>query len=109
MDFERVFKAYFKDVFLYVRSLSAEEGLAEEITQETFVKALKAIDAFDGKKIFGHGYSPSPEIHIIHIYGSRKSWLMSRWMTMRNLTIQTSRCDLLTKNALFSSINFFMA
>lgn len=50
MDFERVFKAYFKDVFLYVRSLSAEEGLAEEITQETFVKALKAIDSFDGKK-----------------------------------------------------------
>lgn len=50
MDFERVFKAYFKDVFLYVRSLSAEEGLAEEITQETFVKALKALDSFDGKK-----------------------------------------------------------
>lgn len=45
-----VFREYFKDVFLYVRSLSAEEGLAEEITQETFVKALKAIDAFDGKK-----------------------------------------------------------
>ncbi|MEE0510506.1 MAG: sigma-70 family RNA polymerase sigma factor [Peptococcaceae bacterium] len=50
MDFEMVFREYFKDVFLYVRSLSAEEGLAEEITQETFVKALKAIDAFDGKK-----------------------------------------------------------
>lgn len=50
MNFERIYKLYFKDVFLYLRSLSAAETTAEEITQETFVKALKAIDSFDGRK-----------------------------------------------------------
>lgn len=50
MDFEEIYQLYFKDVFLYVRSLSAEEGVAEEVTQETFFKALKAIDSYDGRK-----------------------------------------------------------
>ena len=50
MDFESVYQRYFKDVFLFLRSISASEDLAEEITQETFAKALKAIDTFDGRK-----------------------------------------------------------
>ena len=50
MDFEEIYQLYFKDVFLYVRSLSVEEGVAEEVTQETFFKALKAIDSYDGRK-----------------------------------------------------------
>lgn len=49
MDFETVFRLYFKDVFCFVRSLAADEATAEEVTQETFFKALKAIDSFDGK------------------------------------------------------------
>ena len=50
MDFEGIYQSYCKDVFRYLRSLSAGEDLAEEITQETFVKALKAIDRFQGDK-----------------------------------------------------------
>lgn len=50
MDFESVYQRYFKDVFLFLRSISVSEDLAEEITQETFTKALKAIDTFDGRK-----------------------------------------------------------
>lgn len=50
MDIERVYEQYFKDVFLYVRSLSADAGTAEEIAQETFMKALKSIDSFDGSR-----------------------------------------------------------
>lgn len=50
MDFEYIYRSYFRDVFLYVRSLATDENTAEEITQETFVKALKAIDTFDGSK-----------------------------------------------------------
>lgn len=50
MDFEQIYQLYFRDVYLYLRSLSASENVAEEITQETFVKALKAIGSFDGTK-----------------------------------------------------------
>ena len=50
MDFERIYRMYFKDVFLYLRALSADTNTAEEITQETFVKALRSIDTFDGSK-----------------------------------------------------------
>lgn len=50
MDFEEVYTAYFKDVYVYLRSLSASEDMAEELTQEVFSKALKALDSFDGSK-----------------------------------------------------------
>ncbi len=50
MDFDLIYSSYFKDIFLYLRSLSANDDVAEEIAQETFVKALKSIDNFDGAK-----------------------------------------------------------
>ena len=50
MDFDSIYRTYFKDVFLYLRSLSADLSIAEEITQDTFEKALKSINHFDGKK-----------------------------------------------------------
>lgn len=50
MDFESIYQLYFKDVFLFLRSISVNEDIAEEITQETFTRALKAIDTFDGNK-----------------------------------------------------------
>ena len=50
MDIESVYTQYFKDIFLYLRSLSADAGTAEEITQETFMKALKSLDTFDGSR-----------------------------------------------------------
>ncbi|WP_042478444.1 RNA polymerase sigma factor [Bacillus ndiopicus] len=50
MDFEEIYRAYFHDVYLYMRSLTIDEKIAEEITQETFFKALKSIHQFDGKK-----------------------------------------------------------
>lgn len=49
-EIERVYTQYFRDVFLYLRSLSADAGTAEEITQETFMKALKSLDSFDGSR-----------------------------------------------------------
>ena len=50
MDFGLIYQTYFKDVFLYMRSVAGNEDIAEEITQETFFKALKALDSFDGRK-----------------------------------------------------------
>lgn len=48
-DFERIYKEYFNDVYLYIRRLSGDEHVAEEITSETFFKALKSIDSFRGE------------------------------------------------------------
>lgn len=50
MEFEQIYRLYFKDVFLYLRSLSATAQTAEEITQETFAKAWKSIESYDGTK-----------------------------------------------------------
>lgn len=49
IEFEDVYKRYFKDVYKYVLSLTRDEHTAEEITQETFFKALKSIKQFDGR------------------------------------------------------------
>ena len=52
-DFQEVYNLYFRDVYRYALSLCRNEMLAEEITQETFYKALQNLDSFDGKgKIF---------------------------------------------------------
>ena len=48
-DFAEIYDKYFRDVYRYALALSKNEAIAEEITQETFFKALKSIDKFDGK------------------------------------------------------------
>ncbi len=47
-EFERVYDQYFREVYLFVLKLSRNDKIAEEITQETFFKALKGIDEFQG-------------------------------------------------------------
>ena len=48
MEFEQIYTTYFRDVYLYIRKLSHSEHIAEEITSETFFKAMKSIDSFRG-------------------------------------------------------------
>lgn len=48
-EFHAVYDRYFKDVYRYALSLSRDPDVAEEITQETFFKALKNIDSFRGQ------------------------------------------------------------
>lgn len=50
MEIEVIYRKYFRDVFFYIRAISRDESLAEEITQETFVKAMKNIEQFDERK-----------------------------------------------------------
>lgn len=47
-DFEEIYSLYFKDVYLYIRRLSGDENIAEEITADTFYKALRSLDKFRG-------------------------------------------------------------
>ena len=47
-DFEKIYRTYFNDVLLYIRRLSNDEHIAEEITSETFFKAMRDIEKFRG-------------------------------------------------------------
>lgn len=48
-EFEDVYIKYFDDVYKYVYGLCQNSSLAEEITQETFFKAMKHIDSYKGQ------------------------------------------------------------
>ena len=41
MNIEELYRTYFDIVYRYIRSVSQDGSLAEEVTQETFFKALK--------------------------------------------------------------------
>ena len=48
-EFEQLYRDYFQFIYLYALSLTRDEDLAEEITQETFFRAMEHIDRFEGR------------------------------------------------------------
>ena len=48
MGFEELYHAYADDVYRYILSLCGSSHVAEDVTSETFLKAIKAIDKFKG-------------------------------------------------------------
>ncbi len=48
-DFERVYRTYFDPVYRYALALTGDGQEAEELTQETFFKAMQALDGFRGE------------------------------------------------------------
>lgn len=48
MDFKKIYDEHFKDVYHFMLTMCKDQTLAEEITQETFVKALEHFDSFKG-------------------------------------------------------------
>lgn len=47
-EFEKIYRDYFNDVYLYIRRLSGDENISEEITSEAFFKAMRSISGFRG-------------------------------------------------------------
>ena len=47
-DFDKIYAEYYSEVYKFVLTLCQNPTLAEEITQESFFKALKNIDSFNG-------------------------------------------------------------
>ena len=47
-EFEEIYDKYFRDIYLYIYSLSKDKHIAEDITSEAFIKAIKSIDSFKG-------------------------------------------------------------
>ena len=73
MDFDSIYHSYFHDVFLYLRSLSANADIAEELTQETFSKALRAVDRFDSSSdIHAWLFTIAKNTYISHLRKQRR-------------------------------------
>lgn len=49
MDFEEIYRRYFHDIYCYILGMSKNRDIAEEVTQETFFKALKAVRKYDDR------------------------------------------------------------
>ena len=47
-EFTQIYEAYFRDVELYLRAICRDETLAEELTEQVFFRALKALPTFRG-------------------------------------------------------------
>lgn len=47
-EFDKIYRTYFDDVYRYIRRLSGDEAIAEEITSEVFFKAIRSIGSFRG-------------------------------------------------------------
>lgn len=47
-EIEQIYRTYFNDVFAYIRQLSKDDNIAEEITSETFYKAMRSLSGFRG-------------------------------------------------------------
>ena len=49
MEFEQIYKQYYKEIYYFVLAMSSNDDIAEEITQETFYKVFKGIHKFQGE------------------------------------------------------------
>ncbi len=47
-EFETIYRTYFRDVEIYLRAICHDELLAEELTEQVFFQALKALPKFRG-------------------------------------------------------------
>lgn len=43
-DLETVYRTYFDDVYAYIRRLSGDAYIANQLTSEIFTKAMRSID-----------------------------------------------------------------
>lgn len=50
MDFGDIYEKYFRDVYLFILTISKSADIAEEITQATFFKVLKEYKNFKGDR-----------------------------------------------------------
>ncbi len=51
LDIQQLYKLYIHDVYRYLLSLCKDKGLAEDLTQDTFMKAYQALDSSPPKAL----------------------------------------------------------
>lgn len=48
MSFEEIYRVYFREIYLFLLGLSKDASLSEELTEESFFRAMKALPKFRG-------------------------------------------------------------
>jgi len=48
-QYEQIYRLYFRDIYLYLCSLTRDEALAEELTAEVFARAIASLHKFRGE------------------------------------------------------------
>ena len=80
LDFEEIYKSYYIDIYRYLRKLTGDADLSEEIAQETFFRAIKAIESFDGTKdIRAWLFVIARNIYYSH-YKRQQNYVYTDWM-----------------------------
>lgn len=70
--FEELIRLFFPYVSGFLLKLTPDVSLAEDLTQETFLKMIRGIDRFDTRRGAGFGtcWSPSPGTFILTLCGA---------------------------------------
>ena len=99
MDIETIYRLYFRDVFLFLQGLTGSETLAEELTQETFFKALDGLKSFDGRQdVRAWLFTVARNAYYDHCRKARRTPPQTRrtwcscWPTKRRPSQYTSVC-----------------
>lgn len=48
-NLNQIYELYFKDVYLFVFSMAKDQHIAEDVTSETFLKAIQKLDSYKGE------------------------------------------------------------
>lgn len=48
IELGEIYNSYFKDVYLFIYGLAKDKNIAEDLTSETFMKAINSIESFKG-------------------------------------------------------------
>lgn len=80
MDYEKLYSAYYMQVYSYIMVLAKNKDIAEEITQNTFYKAMTSKSKFNVINYFIGDYYPWPKLNLttwnIDTVDGNTKWLM---------------------------------
>lgn len=102
MDFDEIYNRFFKDVYLFILTMSQNPDIAEDITQETFFRALKEIKHFRETVPSNPGFARLPKTSTsTRRAGKRRPVSL---MQKVSLTVQISKPSAYAKMRLSPSI-----